>query len=123
MHELSIADAILQLALTQAGTRRVTRVGVVVGHLRQVVPHALRFSFELVARDTPADGAELEIVDAPAIGRCETCGAESRLTEFPLHCADCGGLNVTIVSGEELLVDWLDLEVPDEEEEALASGG
>lgn len=123
MHELSIASAILQLALDQAGTRRIARVGVVVGHLRQVVPQALRFSFELVARDTPAEGAELEIVHAPAIGRCETCGAESRITDFPLHCAECGALNITVVSGEELRVDWLDLEVADTEEEAAISSG
>jgi hydrogenase nickel incorporation protein HypA/HybF len=123
VHELSIASAILQLALAQAGTRRVARVGVVVGHLRQVVPQALRFSFELVSRDTPAEGAELEIAEAPAIGRCETCGVESRLTEFPLHCAACSALNITVVSGEELLVDWLDLEVPDTEEAAAISSG
>jgi len=123
VHELSIASAILQLALEQAGTRRVARVGVVVGHLRQVVPQALRFSFELVSRETPAEAAELEIVEAPAIGRCDTCGAESRLVEFPLHCAACGGLNVSVVSGEELLVDWLDLEVPDTEEATVTSSG
>jgi hydrogenase nickel incorporation protein HypA/HybF len=123
MHELSIADAILHLALAQAGNRRVARVGVVAGHLRQVVPGALRFSFDLVALGTAAEGAELEIVEAPAVGRCETCGSEGRLTEFPLHCEACGGLNVRIVSGEELLVDWLDLEVPDAEETAVTSSG
>jgi hydrogenase nickel incorporation protein HypA/HybF len=123
VHELSIASAILQLALDQAGLRRVARVGVVVGHLRQVVPQALRFSFELVSHATPAEGAELEIVEAPAVGRCEVCGAVGRLAQFPLHCSACGELNVTIVSGDELLVDWLDLEVPDDEAVVSTGGG
>jgi len=115
MHELSIADAVLHVALAQADGRPITRVGLAVGHLRQAVPSALRFSFELVARGTVAEGAELEIEDVPAVGRCRACSAESRLSEFPLHCAACGSLDVTVVRGEELSVEWLDLEVPDDE--------
>jgi hydrogenase nickel incorporation protein HypA/HybF len=114
MHELSIADSVLQVALSQAAGRPIARVGLSVGHLRQVVPQALRFSFELVARDTPADGATLEIEEIPAAGSCRACGAESQMSEFPLHCAACGGLDVTVIRGEELQVEWLDIEVPDE---------
>lgn len=114
MHELSIADSVLQVALEQASGRSIARVGLSVGHLRQVVPSALLFSFELLARGTAADGATLEIEEVPAVGSCRGCGAESPLDGFPLHCSSCGGLDVTVIRGEELQVEWLDIEVPDD---------
>ncbi|MDQ3659257.1 MAG: hydrogenase maturation nickel metallochaperone HypA, partial [Actinomycetota bacterium] len=41
MHELAIADSIVQIAGRHANGRRVTKVQLKVGHLRQVVPSAL----------------------------------------------------------------------------------
>jgi hydrogenase nickel incorporation protein HypA/HybF len=110
MHELSIADGVLGVVLANAGDRRVTRVEMRVGHLRQVVPSALEFAWELVAQDTVAEGAELVLEHIPAAVRCRECGAESEQDAFPLACADCGGFAVDVVRGEELLVDALDLD-------------
>ena len=110
MHELSIAEAIVGVAERHAAGRAVYAVDVRVGHLRQVVPGALEFAFELTARGTCVDGAELRIEQVPAAGHCRACGAESVLQDFPLTCAACGGLDVEVTAGEELLVDSLELE-------------
>ncbi len=110
MHELSIAESIVQIASRQADGRRVTKVQMKVGHLRQVVPSALAFSFELVAEGTPVEGAELEMEHVPAAGWCHGCGAESQLGSFPLQCRKCGGFDLEILKGEELLVESLELE-------------
>lgn len=109
MHELSIAEAIVAIVCDNADERRVTQVDVRVGHLRQVVPGALRFSFELVAQGTLAEGAELVLESVRAQGDCRTCGARSHLAQFPLSCRACGGLDIEIVSGEELCVESLDV--------------
>jgi hydrogenase nickel incorporation protein HypA/HybF len=118
MHELAIADALVEIVSRHAAGRRVTRVDVRVGHLRQVVPSALELAFELVARDTPADGAELVLEQVAAAGICRACGSESELDAFPLVCAACGGWDLEIVRGEELVVDSLELE-----EALLTTGG
>ena len=110
MHELSIAESIVQIAGRHANGRRVTKVRLKVGHLRQVVPSALAFSFELVAEGTPVEGAELEMEEVPAIGKCRECEMESRLDSFPLLCRSCGGFELEVLRGEELLVETLDLE-------------
>jgi hydrogenase nickel incorporation protein HypA/HybF len=122
MHELSIADAIVTIACRHAAGRSVTRVDVRVGHLRQVVPDSLGFAFELVSAGTELEGAELVIEDVPATVRCNACAADSTLAEFPAHCSACGGFDVEVTGGEELLVDSLEL---DEEPTAAAttSGG
>jgi hydrogenase nickel incorporation protein HypA/HybF len=110
VHELAIAQAIVDIAARHAAGRRVTQVALRVGHLRQVVPSALDFSFTLVAQGTPVEGAVLAIEPVPAVGQCRHCGVESRLESFPLQCDACGGFDLCIVAGEELLIDSLLLE-------------
>jgi len=110
LHELSIAESVVQVASRHAEGRRVTKVYLRVGHLRQIVPSALTFSFELVAEGTPAEGAELQIQEVPATGLCHNCETESRLLNFPLQCRSCGSCDLRIVEGEELLVESLELE-------------
>jgi hydrogenase nickel incorporation protein HypA/HybF len=110
MHELSLADSIVRIACAHAAGRPVAKVEVQVGHLRQVVPSALEFAFQLVAEGTEVEGAELVLEEVPAAGRCRGCGAESELPGFPLRCDACGGLDLELLRGEELLVDSLELE-------------
>jgi hydrogenase nickel incorporation protein HypA/HybF len=129
MHELSIAESVVAVASRHARGRRVEKVTVRAGHLRQVVPAALELAFELVAEGTAVEGAKLEIEPVPAAGRCHDCGIESELEGFPLLCPRCGSLDVELISGEELLVDSLELEEEGPEEEgpqgqyALATRG
>ena len=110
MHELAIAQSVARIACARAAQRRITKVELKVGHLRQVVPSALTFAFALVARGTVAEGAELAIQEIPATGRCRDCGSISAFAAFPLRCARCEGLDLELIAGEELLVDSLELE-------------
>jgi hydrogenase nickel incorporation protein HypA/HybF len=110
MHELAIAQSMFEIAHRHARGRRVTRVDVRVGHLRQVVPSALEFAFELVAQGTELEGAELAIEHLPAAGVCRDCGSNTALPGFPLMCSVCGGLAVDVTGGEELEVDSIEIE-------------
>ena len=118
MHELAIADSVVRIVSAHAGERRVLAVDLKVGHLRQVVPSALEFSFSLVAAGTAAEGAALRMEVIPAGGICRACGTDGPLGEFPLSCSACGGLDVEVTRGEELCVDALELE----EREKTANG-
>jgi hydrogenase nickel incorporation protein HypA/HybF len=110
LHELAIADSVVRIASRHADGRQVTKVYLKVGHLRQVVPSALTFSFDLVAQGTSVEGAELALEEVPATGKCRACGAESQLECFPLQCAACEGFDLEIVAGEELYVESLEME-------------
>lgn len=110
MHELAIADAVVRIASERAVGRRVTKVELTVGHLRQVVPSALEFSFALVAEGTIVEGAELVVEHVPATARCPRCGSESELSGFPVACPRCASAEVELVGGDELVVEALELE-------------
>jgi len=94
VHELAIAQSMVEISRRHARGRRVTRLEVRVGHLRQVVPESLTFALELVAQGTELEGAELHIEHVPAAGTCRDCGSTVPLPDFPLMCSACGGLDL-----------------------------
>jgi hydrogenase nickel incorporation protein HypA/HybF len=118
VHELAIAESIVAIAGAHADGARVAQVHVQVGHLRQVVPSALAFAFELCAEGTPAEGAELELEEIPVAVACRGCGEGGEPDGFPLACPACGSFDLEVVRGEELVVDSLELE-----REVTRSGG
>jgi hydrogenase nickel incorporation protein HypA/HybF len=110
VHELAIAEAVVDIASRHAAGRHVRAIELRIGHLRQVVPSALDYAFEVITAGTELDGVRLEIAEVPARGVCRECGVVSTMREFPLQCSRCEGLDLEVVSGEELLVDALELE-------------
>ena len=109
MHELSICNAIAITAEKHAEGRPVSQVKVRIGHLRQVVPDALQFSWEVVSSSTDLKDAELVIEQVPAVVECLACTARTTLEMPILACGACGGFDVELLSGEELLVVSIDL--------------
>ncbi len=109
MHELSICSAIANTAAKHADGRSVSQVTVQIGHLRQVVPDALQFSWEVVSSTTDLKDAALVIEQVPAVVECTNCGARTILDLPILACGKCEGFDVKLLSGEELLVVSIDL--------------
>jgi hydrogenase nickel incorporation protein HypA/HybF len=109
MHELSLSRSILDSALAHADGRRVLAVQVTVGALRQVLPESLVFYFEIVARGTACDGARLVTNPVPARLRCD-CGHEWELQEPAFRCPRCDSSRVTVMSGDELTVESIEVE-------------
>ena len=108
MHELSICAAIAGIVEEHAAGRPVERVRIDVGHLRQVVPDTLRYSWEFVVTDTALAGSVLDVNHIPAVIHCADCGASTTIDVPILRCG-CGSTDVTLTSGEELLVTSLEL--------------
>ena len=109
MHELSLASAVIDTVERHAAGRRVTVVSLKIGHLRQVVPASLEFYFGHVARGTVCEGARLKYELVPARLRC-ACGHEWVLDGIDFRCSVCGAADAKVVSGEEFLVESIDVE-------------
>jgi hydrogenase nickel incorporation protein HypA/HybF len=104
MHELSICQAIAGTALHYADGYHVSRIEVQVGYFRQVVPDSLQFYWPVLTKDTPLEGSELEIEEVPAVIECRSCGQLTTLEWPVMVCSGCGGNDVFLRSGEELLI-------------------
>jgi hydrogenase nickel incorporation protein HypA/HybF len=103
VHELSIAEAVIEQITDRLGGVRISLVRLEIGELSGVVPDAIRFCFDLAAEGTPVAGATLEILEVPGECRCRQCGASFRPADGLRLCA-CGSADVTVVAGEELKI-------------------
>jgi hydrogenase nickel incorporation protein HypA/HybF len=105
MHEVSIMEEAVRMAVETAkasGATRVLAVRLRVGTLSGVVPEALRFAFDVVCRDTMAEGASLELESVPPAGWCPDCRAEFECAGFPGECPRCHQPNAELRRGQEL---------------------
>jgi hydrogenase nickel incorporation protein HypA/HybF len=119
VHELSICQGVLEIALAALGclpppVPRVERVTVRVGRLTAVVPDSLRYHFDVLIPGTSLEGAELVIEEIPIRGRCADCVAEFEIDTLSFVCPRCGSGFVELYSGRELEVVSLETaeEVP-----------
>jgi len=109
MHEMGITRSIVAIVAEQAAGRKVTRVTLEIGKLSAVMPDAIRFCFDVVARGSVLDGADLDIIEIPGRAHCLDCGDEVVLTGLVGRCA-CGSRRLERVSGEELNIKSMELE-------------
>ena len=116
MHELAVCQALLEQVEAVAsgrGARSVARVVVRIGPLSGVEPPLLQNAFRLARAGTLADAAELDIESMPVRLACRVCGTESEVAANRLVCSDCGSLRTRLLSGDELQLARLDLDLAD----------
>lgn len=113
MHELSIAQAIVDLVVEEserASASRVLGVTLSLGELSGVVEEQLRFCFPIVARGTLAEGAELKVEVVAGQGLCPRCEAPFPMPRLLEPCPRCGALTSEVLAGRELSVASLEIE-------------
>lgn len=115
MHELSVCLSLLQQVQTIAherGARSVVRIELEVGPLSGVEPSLLRNAWPLAAVGTLAERAALVIEAGALLVECQQCGARSEAAPNRLLCADCGAWRTRVVSGEDMTLVRLELDIP-----------
>ena len=113
MHEMSIAEGVVQLLEEQAvsqGYSRVKRVWLEIGPLAAVESEALRFCFDAVTRGTLAEQAQLDIIDLPGEAWCLACSSQVPITQRYDSCVHCGSFQLQVTWGDELRIKELEVE-------------
>lgn len=105
----SVNDALKRLC-RDTGWRKVRRVMIKIGGMRNINPELMAFIFAAVSKDTPAEGALLSVMLLPITIRCHSCGKISTREESEFTCPFCGSKNVQILSGLELSIEALEVE-------------
>lgn len=121
MHEMGIALQVIEIAAASIPEElrhaRVARVNLTVGKLSAVVSDSLRFCFEVAAKDSPLEGAELAIEEIDVVASCNACDHQWTIEAPAFSCPLCKSGNITLVSGREL--DIRSIEIEDESNDTL----
>lgn len=113
MHELSVCQALIEQVERIArdhDARRVVTVVVSVGPLSGVEPKLLEHAYPVAAAGTLAESAALVVEVEPVRVRCRGCRAETDAQANRLLCGACGGWQVDVTSGEQMLLRRVEVE-------------
>lgn len=111
MHELSIAEELLNIIVETAKVNnlsKVTGIKLKIGEMRGVVPESLSFAFEVIGKGTVAEGAVIKIIEIKTKASCKKCGKEFSVEDYYFICPECGNIDVVVIEGKELIIDSLE---------------
>jgi hydrogenase nickel incorporation protein HypA/HybF len=116
MHELAIAESIVDAVDTRAAECNATRVKGVrlrIGEASGVVTDSLTFCFEMLTSLNPTlAGAQLLIDIVPHRAWCRHCAREFPVTNFIVQCPTCQEWDAKVISGTELQILDMEIESP-----------
>jgi hydrogenase nickel incorporation protein HypA/HybF len=113
MHETSITQSILSLALDkaqEAGAKKITRVNLVVGDLSGVVGECVQMCFEVLGQKTIAEGAVLTFETKPTTLKCRKCNRVFLPADHNWACPDCRKADIEIISGRECYMESIEVD-------------
>lgn len=114
MHELSMVANLFEIMEEKAAEKKATRITGVklqVGLLSGVVPELLKTAFDMYKKDTIAAAAELEINEVPLKIACQDCQTEMIKEDFVFICSKCGSTNLKTLTGTELYLEKMEMEI------------
>lgn len=113
MHEMSITESVLRIALNhaeQAAAQRIVHVHLVVGELSNVSQDSVRFYFEALSKGTLAEAAVLHFRAVCTRFRCRHCGQEFEPEGLDWNCPHCQALGGEVIAGREFYVESIEVE-------------
>jgi hydrogenase nickel incorporation protein HypA/HybF len=120
VHELAIAQSIIDAVTTRATECHATRVKGVrlcIGEASGIVIDSLTFSFAALASLDPLlAGAQLFIDVVPHRARCRCCAGEFAVTNFVAQCPVCATWDTEVISGTELQILEMEIETSGKDE-------
>ena len=113
MHELSVTESLLEIALRHgksANASRITDLFLVIGQMSSIVDDSVQFYWDIVARDTLAEGAQLHFQRIPTHIRCQDCNSSFEPAGDDLACPDCSSTHIDITTGDEFFLEAINVE-------------
>ena len=124
MHELSMAQGIINTVIETAEANDATEVKKVVieiGRLAMINPEQLLFMLNVLVENTIMEEAKFEILDIPVEIKCPVCEFEGvgELDDNDhyapmVECPKCGNVANRILNGQDIIVKSIEVEKPDE---------
>lgn len=113
MHELSVTEHILNIALKHASENhavKVTDIYLTIGRLSSVIDDSVQFYWDIVSRDTLCQSAILHFNRIEARLLCRSCQHEFTLGGELTVCPRCQSPQLQVKSGEEFFLESIAIE-------------
>ena len=113
MHELSVTEGILKICLDEGkkyNVEKIKKINIVVGELTGLMPSCISYYFNIVAKGTLAEEAEISITYEKVKIKCKSCGFEGQFLSNQYVCPNCGNDDYEIVKGREFYIDTMEVE-------------
>ncbi|MBP1703841.1 MAG: hypA [Chloroflexi bacterium] len=113
MHELSITESVLEIVLRHANSanaQHVRKIQLVIGDLASIVDDSVQFYWDIISKDTLAEGATLQFRRLPIELLCLDCQNHFQPETDRFDCPRCGSSRLQIISGREFYVESIDVE-------------
>ncbi len=113
MHELSVTENVLKIALHYAegeGATRITDLYLLIGQLSSIVDDSVQFYWDIISRDTIAEGATLHFERIPMQMLCLDCAQTYHPHPGTLACPHCGSTHVQVAGGDEFRLESIGIE-------------
>jgi hydrogenase nickel incorporation protein HypA/HybF len=110
MHELAVTQSILDIVLKHAGTRMVKQISLVIGQFSSIIDDSVQLYWDIIAKDTLAEGALLCFTRIPGEMTCNACGHLFQPDNVTFACPVCASLSVHVSKGREFYVESIDVE-------------
>ncbi|MFM5882794.1 hydrogenase nickel incorporation protein HypA/HybF [Methanobrevibacter gottschalkii] len=124
MHELSMAQGIINAVLDTAKENNATEVNKVtieVGRLAMINPEQLQFILGVLIENTIMEDAEINFEEVPVEMKCFDCDFHGNAVlddsdhYAPLvKCPKCDSLKIDILNGKDIIVKNIVIEKPDD---------
>jgi hydrogenase nickel incorporation protein HypA/HybF len=113
MHELPVAENLLEITLRharQANAKRVTDLYLVVGQLSSIIDDSIQFYWDIISEDSIAEGAVLHFRRIPTRMQCRFCEHQFSPAGDDFACPECQSTQVHIVAGEEFFLESINID-------------
>jgi len=110
MHEFSLTQNLLNLALKNSDSKQILRVNLLIGPFSDEREESIRFYWNDLAKGSPGEGAELHFEHIPVEIKCLNCTGTFYLDEGTSRCKLCCSERLQLLKGEDVRLESVEVQ-------------
>ena len=116
MHEWALAESVVSAVLKTAEEQKfqsISEIAIKLGQLQQIEADILKFALEEIIRPQKKmfGNTALKLQTEQALLQCNACGKTMTKDDFVFICIQCGSQDLKTLSGTELILQKMGLEI------------
>jgi hydrogenase nickel incorporation protein HypA/HybF len=110
MHEFSLTQNLLEIALKNADSKRIVHVNLLIGPFSDEREESIQFYWRDLAKGTLGEGAKLSFRRVKAEMKCLACGGTFNLEDEASLCVYCQSDRLKMLSGDDVQLESIAVE-------------